>query len=176
MRRAAPTLIILGLVAAAFGGCSGGDDNDRQDYVDALVEASNDAENGTLSDDEETCFAEAIVDAVGVDRLADAVSPDEIRDRATTNLVELGVDVDQADGEDYYQRASQCADLRTLLVTSQLGTEAISDAATQCFDQRLTDELVQEFFVSGFSQTRDQLADSDVVSQLQAVFAECSSA
>jgi hypothetical protein len=162
---------------ASLVGCGGGDGGggSRQDFVDALVEVSSENEAGTLTAEQESCFAEAIVDAVGVERLGDATSPDEILDQGTTSVADLGVDVDEADGTAYYERVSQCVDLRTVLVQSEVGTAEITDAAAACFEQNLTEDLVREFFVAGFVQTRDQLAtDADLLERLQAVFTTCS--
>ncbi|MGH9211591.1 MAG: hypothetical protein ACRD2C_13040 [Acidimicrobiales bacterium] len=171
-------VIALALVLAVGPGCAGGDGDGgggtRQDYVAALVDASSEAEGGTLTADQETCFAEAIVDAVGVERLADEVSPDEIREEGNTSVVDLGVEVDESDGAAYYESVSQCADLRAVLVQSEVGTAEITDAATACFERNLTDDLIRELFETGFTRTRAELADdTDLVGRLEAVFTEC---
>jgi hypothetical protein len=169
--------LALGLTILAA--CGGDDDDsgnggDRQEYVDALIAAANQEDDAALSAEEDACFAEAIVDAVGVDNLAAAVTPDEIRDRATTAVGDLGVEIDQAAGEAFYAGVSACVDLRALVIQAVVGTDEISDAATQCFDERLTDDLVREFMVSGFSQGDEALQENgDLVSRLQAVFTEC---
>lgn len=165
--------VLAGIVVV--GGCGGsGGGGSRQDYVDALVTASSEAENGTLTAEQETCFAEAIVDAVGVERLADGTSPDDIRDEANTNLPELGVGVDEADGAAYYEQVSRCADLRAVLVHSQVGTIEITDAATACLEQNLTDDRIREFFVAGFVHTREELAeDTELLGRLQEAFTAC---
>ena len=172
--------VVAGILAAiVLAGCGGGGGGggDRQDYIDALVAASGEAENGTLTAEQETCFAEAIVDAVGVVRLADAVSPGEIREQANTNLPELGVDVEEGDGAAYYEQVSQCAELRDVLVHSEVGTTEITDAATTCLQQNLADDLVQEFFVAGFVHTRAELAgDTELVGRLQEAFSACAGA
>jgi hypothetical protein len=176
LARAVPAWIVAAIVLAACGG-GGGGGGDRQDYVDALVAASGEAESGTLTAEQETCFAEAIVDAVGVGRLADEVSPGEIRDQANTNLPELGVDVEESDGADYYERVRECAELRDVLVHSEVGTTEITDAATTCFQQNLTDDLIREFFVAGYVHSRDELAqDTELVGRLQEAFSACAGA
>jgi len=175
--------VVVGLAALAVLAACGDDDDSgdggggggsREDYVEAFVDASDDAETGVLSADEEQCFAESLVDAVGVERLAAAVSPDEIRDRGTTNLADLGVAVDAVDGGELYDRISQCADVRMLLIQSSVGTEAISDAATQCFEEELSDDLVRQFMVAGLTESSEDFQNSQVFQELRTVFADCS--
>lgn len=162
------------LSLSALVACGGDDSASRQEYIDAFGAVLEERDDPSLSADESECFAGAIVDAVGVDELADAAGPDEIRDQATTSVVDLGVDVDEADGERFYDRADECVDLRTLVIEGQLGTDEISDPAAQCFDQRFTDDLIREFMVKGFTRTDEELEqDTDLVTRLQAVFTEC---
>jgi hypothetical protein len=177
-------LAVMLALAALLGACGGDDDDDagdgggggeadRQDYVDAFTEASNDAESGMLSTEEETCFAEGLVDSIGVSRLAAAVTPDDIRDQATTNLADLGVEVDEDDGAAIYQEISRCADVRTLLIESTLGTDAVDAEVTRCFDERLDEELVRQFMVAGLSERSDEFQRSEVFGQLRDIFSVC---
>lgn len=163
-------------MTVVVAGCGGGDEADRQDYVDALIAAA--AENN-LSDEENICFAEAIVDAAGVDKLRDAVTPEEIRDREpkTTNVVDLGVEVDEEQGQDFYEQVRACVDLRALLIKGQLGDAPVSEDATACLDRELTDDLLRRLMVTGFTMSDAGLErQTDLVAEVQAAFAACTPA
>jgi hypothetical protein len=109
-------LVVLASVVVTGAGCGdddGGGDG-RQAYVDAFVASGSDE---ALSDDENECFAAAIVDAVGVDKLRDQVTADEVREAEDALPGDLGIEVSQDEGEAFYDGVSECLDLPEYFAT-----------------------------------------------------------
>ena len=107
-RNAGVAVLGLAVLAAACGG-DDDDANARQDYVDAVVAVSG---SDDLTEAQSICFAESVVDAIGVEKLDKATSPRGIRNEKTSNMVDLGVDVTTEEAEDFYERINRCVDLR----------------------------------------------------------------
>jgi hypothetical protein len=159
--------LTLGLVAC------GGDSDGRSDYVDALADAAK-TENEATPAATRRCLAEAAVDAVGVDKLKEAASPDEIRDAGTTELALIGVKVTEADGEDFYERYNDCVDVREALIVGAVGSADISPDATACLQTELSDDLIRRYVVKAFTEgTNAALDDAALVGEIEAAFTAC---
>ena len=142
-----------GLVAAALvvlGACGGDDGGDagRDDYVDALV-ATMDPESDFPPEEDRPCVAGAMVDAVGVESLSEAVSPDEIAEAGTDfDPQEAGFDIGEAEAQAYYDGLGECMDVRARFVESLSEDMGMSGEDVECLDQALSDEMVRDLFVA----------------------------
>jgi hypothetical protein len=177
MRR---SLVVVGsalaLAAPGVAGCAdAGGPPEHADYVDAFVEGAE--ASGATADavDQETnrCFAESAVGAIGVTRLQEAgVTPDEIRESRAGSPADLGVEVTERDGEEYYQRLSDCLDVREYLLRSLTGGADLADESVTCVEEAFDDELVRRVVVADFVEGRGA-ASSAVADELDAVYADC---
>jgi hypothetical protein len=161
----------LTLVAGAACGSS---THDREEYVDALVEAFGEEDNTAFSDEERTCFAEAVVDSIGLDRLQDELSPDEARERGSPRAADLGVEVSEAMGREYFERLSVCTDIRQLLIRAVAGGEAVSPEVTDCIETNLDDSLLEQVVTVDFIHGDGALQeDEELAGRFQAAFTDC---
>jgi hypothetical protein len=168
----------LGVVAlsvvAAVGGCAqedeGGDGELRERYVAALAEVES-QQDSPISGHEE-CYGEAMVDAIGVARLAAAVTPEEIEEAGEFDPVGAGIDVTEEDAAALYDGVSECVDMRPFLVDQLAG--GMSSDQRACVDDAVDDELLRAFFVTALmSQGDPQAYDLDTMADLQAAMGPC---
>ncbi len=173
----AVTMVLMGGLAAACGDDDGGGSGaesasaEGQEYVDAIV-ASN--EESELTDEQNECFARAFVDAVGVDELQGAVSPDEIRANPETTPQEFGItlDDDQADG--FWNDVNECMDVRAAFVEGMTEGEDVSEETVNCLEDAIDDDLLKRIFVTSLMEGEDALdQDEELTSDLMSVLSEC---
>jgi hypothetical protein len=173
----AVTMVLMCGLAAACGDDDGGGSGaesasaEGQEYVDAIV-ASN--EESELTDEQNECFARAFVDAVGVDELQGAVSPDEIRANPETTPQEFGItlDDDQADG--FWNDVNECMDVRAAFVEGMTEGEDVSEETVNCLEDAIDDDLLKRIFVTSLMEGEDALdQDEELTSDLMSVLSEC---
>jgi hypothetical protein len=164
--------VVLGL--AVLAAACGGDDDDanaRQDYVDAVVSVSG---SDDLTQAQSTCFAEAVVDAIGVEELDKATSPRGIRDEETSNMVDLGVKVTTEEAKDFYERINRCVDLRQIVIDSVMHGQDVTAEAKACLDEQLTDDLLKRFMINGFTHSLDAGSQNGpILNEISAAFDAC---
>jgi hypothetical protein len=179
MRRTtlAVAVLVMGAVGAACGdddgGGSGGESSsdEGQEYVDAIV-ASNDESD--LTDEENECFARAFVDAVGVDQLRGAVSPDEIRENPESSPEEFGITLDDDLADAFWEDVNECMDVRAAFIEGLTEGEDMSDETVDCLEDAIDDDLVKRVLVTSLIEGEDALqADQDLMSDLIGVLSEC---
>ena len=179
MRRimlAVTVVVMCGLAAACGdddGGGSGGESGsaEGQEYVDAIV-ASNDGSE--LTDEENECFARAFVDAVGVDELQGAVSPDEIRANPETTPEEFGITLDDDQTDAFWNDVNKCMDVRAAFVEGMTEGEDVSEEAVNCLEDAIDDDLLKRIFVTSLMEGEDALVqDEQLTSDLMSVLSEC---
>ena len=169
-RNAGVAVLGLAVLAAACGG-DDDDANARQDYVDAVVAVSG---SDDLTEAQSICFAESVVDAIGVEKLDKATSPRGIRNEKTSNMVDLGVDVTTEEAEDFYERINRCVDLRQIIIDSVMHGQDVTDEGKACLDQQLTDDLLKRFMVNGFTHSLDGGAQNGpILDEISAAFDAC---
>lgn len=155
--------------------CSDADDSgsaDRAAYVDAFVEAAQSGEAPT-DEEQDRCFAESAVDAIGVANLREAgVTPDDVRAGGGRSPADLGVDVSDDQGADYFERLQGCMDVRGYLVDAVVASGVVADESVDCLEQAFDDNLVRSVVISDFVEGRDAGA-SEVADQLEAVYVNC---
>lgn len=165
-------MVVAGAVVTA---CSDADDSgsaDRSAYVDAFVDA---AQSGEAPTDEEQnrCFAESAVDAIGVANLREAgVTPDDVRAGGGGSPADLGVDVSEDQGADYFERLQSCLDVRAYLVEAVVASGVVADESVDCLEQAFDDNLVRSVVISDFVEGREA-GMSEVADQLEAVYVNC---
>lgn len=127
-------------------------DDRRQEYVDAVVAIWDDDDEG-FSADARTCVAESFVDAYGVEELEAAdLTPEDIADSGADGPGDLGLDLSEEQRSSFSDRMTGCLDLRSL-VGEVLGSgDELPPEVVQCLDDNLTDDLLVEFFTTGFTQ------------------------
>jgi hypothetical protein len=155
------------------GGGSGGESGsaEGQEYVDAIV-ASNDGSE--LTDEENECFARAFVDAVGVEELQAAVSPDEIRANPETTPQEFGITLDDDQADAFWNDVNECMDVRAAFVEGMTEGEDVSEEAVNCLEDAIDDDLLKRIFVTSLMEGEDALdQDEELASDLMRVLSEC---
>jgi hypothetical protein len=171
----AVAVAMTGAAAACGGGGGGGGSDDRAAYVDAIAATSD--PSGQTSEGEARCMAEVLVDAAGVEQLSDAVSPDEIRSAEDFDTASLGLQLDEAQGDAFYEGLQGCtADLKHEIVLSMVTPLGLSDAAVACVEEGLTDDVARDLTVSIFTQGATATQNPDLVSGLQSVITPCQTA
>lgn len=175
-------LAVAVLATGAFGAACGDDDggggsggesssDEGQEYVDAIV-ASN--EESELTDEENECFARAFVDAVGVNQLQDAVSPDEIRDNPQSSPEELGITLDGDQADAFWDDVNDCMDVRAAFVEGLTAGENLSDETVDCIRGAFDDDLLKRVFLTSLMEGEDALQqDQDLMGDLIGVLSEC---
>ncbi len=142
-------------------GSGGGSDSDAEAYVDAVAASiREDEEAPSISDEQATCMAEALVDVVGADTLKDAeVTPAEFAD--TSDFTSLDVDVpdDAADrlGADL-RDCDLAGPIKDGLVdsfTSNLRSD-LPDEAARCLGDHLDDEGATDGLAATFIDGSDE--------------------
>lgn len=183
-------LLVLSGLVVAVGAC--GDDDDGGDDA-AGDETSDEAgsegpPSGTATEgefvaaisetlvtvgvpeDRTECAAQVYVDVIGLDQLNELTTPEDIRTNA--NPASLGVDVDQAGIDAFYEGLSQCFDVREFLVSSVSGDD---EALAECFTQAISDDVLKDVIVGGFLRA-DQAPDQEEQAALEAAYSECTGA
>ena len=163
---------LFGVAACSDSDSEGGSDEERQEYVDALV-ASAEEESG-LDDEQTQCVAESFVDGYGAAELADAdVTPEDMRDAGGPG--ELGLDFSDAQRDDFYERLTGCMDVRSLMLDAFTDGAEAPDEVRACLDDQLDDDLLRDFLVVGFTEGDAGFEDNpDLETDLNAVFEACS--
>ena len=176
------TVAVAALAVGAFGTACGDDDggggsggesssDEGQEYVDAIV-ASN--EESELTDEENECFARAFVDAVGVDQLQGAVSPDEIRENPASPPAEFGITLDDDQADAFWEDVKECMDVRAAFVEGLTEGEDLSEERVDCLKDAIDDDLLKRVLVTSLMEGEGALRDDEeLTSDLIGVLGEC---
>jgi hypothetical protein len=130
------------------------DDGLREDYVEAIVAIAGDDDIDSFPPEARQCVAESFVDGFGAEEIAAAgVTPDDITSGEADGPGDLGLDFSDDQADAFYEQMTGCLDLRELLVNGILGVEGdVPPEVAACFDENLSDDLLQRFFTTGFTQ------------------------
>jgi hypothetical protein len=173
MRAAVAVAVGLVLVLAACGGDdeSGGGDL-REQYVDAIALAEEDQDT-PFSGDDVRCYAEAVVDGIGVDALEAGTTPAEIEQAGAFDPVTAGIELTEEDAEAVVDGVSTCVDLREVFL-DQLGAEgSATPEQIACVDEEVDDELLESFYVASLMSGDDGEAQATASVELQAAAMPC---
>jgi hypothetical protein len=165
--------VALTALVALAAACSGDDDSssegspERREYVEALLSTSGDP---AISDDENRCLAESLVDGVGVDRLQAVVTPEEIEASEDFHPADVGLELTDAEGDAFYDHLSDCLDVREVFVSSLTDGDEADVAA--CVDGELDDDELQALVVAIFTED-EQTANTEMDDALADLYMEC---
>jgi hypothetical protein len=179
MRRTmlAVSLVVMVAVGAACGDDDGGGgggestSEEGQEYVDAIVASNDDSD---LTDDESECFARAFVDAVGVEELQGAVTPDEIREDPESSPEDFGISLDDAQADAFWEDVNECMDVRAAFVEGLTEGEDMSQETVDCLEDAIDDDLLKRILVTSLMEGEDALEeDEDLMGDLIGVLSDC---
>ena len=170
-RGALAVMIVVTIAACSDAdddSASGGSSKDREVYVDALAGALNDP---ALDADARQCFAASLVDTIGVGTLVDKVDVDEID--ADFSPTDFGIDIDQQQGDQFYDRLSDCVDVRALFIGSLSAGQELPAATLACLEDNIDDDLVERIIVASFTKGAAAADDPELASEMNAISTEC---
>lgn len=178
MRRTMLAVLVMAALGAACGDDDGGgggggesSSEEGQEYVDAIVASNDDSE---LTDEENECFARAFVDAVGVDGLQGAVTPDEIREDPQSSPEEFGITLDDDQADAFWEDVNECMDVRAAFVEGLTEGEDMSQETVDCLEDAIDDDLLKRVLVTSLMQGEDALQeDQELMSDLIGVLSDC---
>jgi hypothetical protein len=164
-RRNNTPLIILAVVVAVAvvgGGVflltqGGGRSEEEEAYIDALAESSERSQGGDapieLSGEEHRCLATAAVDTVGVERLQEIGTPEEIRqDDSGEPLNDIDLNLEEAGT--YYDSANGCVDFREIFM-ADIEEAGLSQDQIDCVDRAINDQILRDLLVAEFAEDED---------------------
>jgi hypothetical protein len=170
-------VVVMAALASACGDNDGGgggsesSSEEGQEYVDAIVASNDDSE---LTDEENECFARAFVDAVGVDELQGAVTPDEIREDPESSPDEFGITLDDDQADALWEDVNECMDVRAAFVEGLTEGEDMSEETVDCLEDAIDDDLLKRVLVTSLMEGEDALQeDQDLMSDLIGVLSDC---
>jgi hypothetical protein len=173
-------LAVAVLMMAAVGAACGDDDDgggsesssaEGQEYVDAIVASNGDSE---LTEEENECFARAFVDAVGVDQLQGAVTPDEIREDPERSPDEFGITLDEDQADAFWEDVNECMDVRAAFVEGLTEGEDMSQETVDCLEGAIDDDLLKRVLVTSLMEGEDALEeDQELMSDLIGAVGDC---
>ncbi len=138
---------------------TGGDADLRQEYVDALVEVTDEA-GAVFTVEEHRCMVESFVDGLGVDALDEAgVTPDDIRNDPDTGPEDLGFDFSGEQAADFYDRLWDCMDLRAFFIEGMGAGATLPDEVIACLDENISDDMLERVFTRLFTEGEDAFDD-----------------
>lgn len=145
--------LALALVAAGCGddGDSGGEvSSELQPYADALADSFEEDPEFPVSEDEVRCFANDTVEVIGIERLEQLGTPEEVATDADVDLAAAGIDQDEA--ETIAQSFVDCAPGLTDEFRTQFteGTgEELTEEQEACIDDLLTEDVIVDVIAAG---------------------------
>ncbi|MGN0063273.1 MAG: hypothetical protein ACI379_03445 [Nocardioides sp.] len=143
--------LLLAPVALLLVACSGEDAEgpaSRGDYVTAMTETLQGSETA-VDDETATCAAETLVDAVGLDAIREAGTPEEIRDGSAG----LGTGLAGEDAAQVYDGFVECGiDLGEELRTEYTAREEFTKKQRACLSDVLTPKATREYFITVFAE------------------------
>jgi hypothetical protein len=172
----AMSLVVCGFAAACGdddGGGSGGDSGsaEGEEYVDAIVASNTETE---LTDEENECFARAFVDAVGVEELQGAVSPDEIRANPESTPQEFGITLDDDQADAFWNDVNECMDVRAAFVEGITEGENLSEETVNCLEDAIDDDLLKRVLVTSLIEGDEALdEDEELMRDLIGALSQC---
>ncbi len=157
---------------------SSGDDGLRDEYVAAIAESMQ-ADDAPFDDEQATCLAEGMVDAMGVDTIQDAgVTPEDIATDDTDSQFEAvakDLSEDQAVEIVDVIFGGECFSFGEMLA-SQMGSDGpeISDEQATCIgDAFAKNEAFKAAFVDTLLTGEDNPEVDNALSDIFSIFAEC---
>lgn len=153
------------------GNDDGGGGGDGQAYVDAIMETS--ADDETLSEDQNRCFAEAVVSGLGVEAFEEAgVTPDDIRENPDDSPSDLGIDFSEEQADSFWTAANTCVDVRGLFLESMSQGQELTEEQKTCLAEGLDEEFIKTMFLASFTEDTESF-DEETTAKLTEVMSTC---
>jgi hypothetical protein len=180
-------VVVLGLSAVACGGDdddeksgddtteeNGGDTGgggDGEEFVAAIMETS---EDSTITEEQNRCFAEAVVDGIGVDGFSEAgVTPDDIRESPDQSPTDLGITFDDEKKERFWAAVNECVNVREMLIESMGEGSEMTDEQRACLTEGLDEEFVKAMMLAAFTGDAEAYQDPEIGGKLTEVMTTC---
>jgi hypothetical protein len=171
---AVTVIVMLPLVGCADGNRAD-DDDLRAEYIRSLTEVS--TSGSGLTRGEFGCYARAVVDAVGVDRLERAVSPSEIRElnRRDTNhaLSEYGIRMSSSDRGTFYRMLNRCFNVKQQLIANLAAQEGLSSGVVDCLESRISSDLARRITLLALIDGEPLEGVPELQQELRSAMAPC---
>lgn len=138
-------IALLAAMLLALTACGGGDDSEAKDNIaEALLDG---AEEGSPFDDEAAeCFADNVVDEVGVDKLQEyGVLTDELEVEEDIQETEMS----EGDAEKAADAFVDCVDVDEF-IGAALGGEDVPEAVADCLEENLSEDTFRDVMKAGF--------------------------
>lgn len=151
-----------------------GNEGDGQAYVDAIMETGVDDE--TLTEDQNRCFAEAVVTGLGVEAFEEAgVTPDDIRENPDDSPSDLGLEFSEEQADGFWDAANECVDVRELFLESMSQGQELTDEQKACLAEGLDEEFIKTIFLASFTEDAESF-DEETTNRLAEVMGACGTA
>jgi hypothetical protein len=160
--------LVLTIVAAGAACSDSEEGGDRDAYVQVLADSLDDP---ALDADARECFAGSLVDTIGVDQLSDKVPVDEID--ADFTPTEFGIEIDDQQGDEFYDRLNDCVDVRALFLQSLSAGQDLPEATVSCLEENIDDSLVERIIVASFTQGDAAANDPELANEMNAISTQC---
>lgn len=144
---------------------SGGDNHES--YADAFTKS---IDNPHATAANARCMGQAYVDAIGLEALEAAGTPDELL-AAGGQLPSFGVQLDEATAGTLFDALNACVNMRTLVLG---GRRDLSPNAWTCLESRVPDEVFRAFMISTYTSADGLSDDPKLQAQVSTALDECS--
>lgn len=167
---AAVALVVGAIGVGLFFVISNGGDDQRQEYIDAL--ASREAPEGaalSLSEDEIRCMAEVQVDVVGVDRLAERYTPEELRDLIQEDAdfdLDLG-DPTEEEAEQVVDGMDRCWDFLETMRSQAADVPSATPEMSACISEALDDSFLRQAMIDDTMEREDTELGTTIAVRVQ---------
>lgn len=138
----------VGVLALALAACGGSDDEAASKAIADSIMDSND-ETFKVTQEQADCIGDGMVEDIGTDQLVEYGIITE--DNKASDGIE-SVKMSEDDAKAAADTMQDCADIKEIF-TGAMGE--LPEEAQACIDEKLTDEVVNEFLVSVFMDDQE---------------------
>lgn len=138
----------VGVLALALAACGGSDDEAASKAIADSIMDSND-ETFKVTQEQADCIGDGMVEDIGTDQLVEYGIITE--DNKASDGIE-SVKMSEDDAKAAADTMQDCADIKEIF-TGAMGE--LPEEAQTCIDEKLTDEVVNEFLVSVFMDDQE---------------------
>ena len=142
------TITAVGVLALALAACGGSDDEVASK---AIADSIMDSNNATfeVTQDQADCVGEGMVDDIGTDKLVEyGIITEDIKASDGLETVKMS----EGDAQAAADTMQDCADIKEIF-TGAMGE--LPEEAQTCIDEKLTEDVLNEFLVSVFMDDQD---------------------
>lgn len=174
-RRFHRLVLVPAALTLALTACGGGEgeSDEAKPYVEEISTSMSEDEDSPVSEKEAECWAKGFIDVVGIDRIKKAGSPEEFGSSSDDlNFQEL--DLTRDEGEEIYAKFGDCGvDMREEMMSSMAEDDELDETSKKCLEDALTDERLEDFFVTSMVEGEDGAEDSEAGKELVGALMGC---